>query len=51
MNALNNETHIPHIIERRSGEKVKKNRYSSDFIKRLEELRALENRRINDFLK
>ncbi len=24
MNALRNETHLPHIIERRSGKKVKK---------------------------
>ena len=51
MNALRNETHLPHFIERRSGKKVKKNRYSFDFIKRLEELRELENKRINDFLK
>jgi len=48
---LNNEFHLIPIHKLKSGKKVKTNRYLYDFIKRLEELRELELKKINDFLK
>ena len=48
---LNNEFHLIPIHKLKSGKKVKTNRYLYDFIKRLEELRELELKKINGFLK
>ncbi|RIZ72106.1 MAG: hypothetical protein D0530_00540 [Methylococcales bacterium] len=46
-----NDNDVPQIIKRKSEKKVKINRYLCNFIKRLEELRILEIKRINAFLK
>ena len=44
-----NDNDVPQIIKRKSEKKVKVNRYLCNFIKRLEELRVLEIKRINNF--
>ena len=46
-----NDNDVLQIIKRKSEKKVKINRYLCNFIKRLEELRILEIKRINAFLK
>ena len=51
MYKTNDVNDVPQITKRKSEKKVKINRYLCNFIKRLEELRALEIKRINDFLK
>jgi len=48
---LNNDIQFIHINKSKAVKKEKINRFIFDFIKRLEELRELENKRINDFLK
>jgi hypothetical protein len=51
MNELINEIKLSQMNNLKTDQKVRKNRYLFNFIKRLEELRELDIKRINDLLK
>jgi len=50
MNELINEIKLSQMNNLKTDQKVRKNRYLFNFIKRLEELRELDIKRINGFI-